>query len=134
MLQSIIRIMTQVVLRIPIQEMGVLQSGPIVETALKQGIAGFLLSKKNIMLLDYSCGLLIGILRTLTNNLISHQNHLGELLKSSGFADALASQILPSCGKMAEEDEIPGKFLSLMSEIVLAFAGFVLEAGSPQLL
>ena len=78
-----------------------------------------LMSVKNVMLFETAMGLLLSTLRVLGNTYFLSPTHrgLGETIMLQ--YEVTLAQVIPAIGKVASEDEMPGRSLALVEEIVL---------------
>ena len=78
-----------------------------------------LMSVKNVMLFETAMGLLLSTLRVLGNTYFLAPSHrgLGETLMQQ--YEMTLVQVLSAIGKVASEDDMPGRSLALVEEIVL---------------
>jgi len=73
-IQNILRIMTHIVLRVPLRDNEEQASVLIYGTALKQSMLALKLSKKNLMLQEFSLTLCVSTLRVLANAAVQHKD------------------------------------------------------------
>ena len=89
------------------------------------------LSKRNIMLQEFSLTLCVSTLRVMANAAVMHKEAPCAKIGSTVFAqygNDLINQVLPVVADLAEEDDSPGQWFVLLEQITVAFGVF----GSPE--
>ena len=123
--------MTHIVLRIPLRDNEEQASVMIYGTALKQSMLALKLSKKNIMLQEFSNTLCVSTLRVLANTSVMYKDEpcakVGPQVLMQ-YGSTLVTTILPIVAELAEEDDCPGQWFVLLEQVVVAFG----VLGSPE--
>ena len=119
------RIFNLVVTRVSIQDLNEQSCLSVFTAAMTVSTQAILMSVKNVMLCESAMGLLLSTLRVLGNTYFLTPTHrgLGETLMQQ-FEQTLAEKVLPAIGKVASEDEMPGRSLALVEEIVLCLTTY----------
>jgi len=84
----------------------------------------------NIMIKEFAITLAISTLRVLTNAKNLDKNELGAKVLFGSVPDAgslLVSKLVPYCLEEARDSDMPGKYYSLVEEVVLAMRSFGIE-------
>lgn len=97
------------------------------------------MSQKNAMLSESSVALYLSTLRILINghfqsDAVDKIDNLAKRLISQN-EQAIVEKLLPLCGKLATEDDMPGKFMAVVEETLMALVLFSdgMAEGSPKM-